>query len=129
MATVLRQPIVNQLNSWKLLPEPEKLTELYFTKPNSLPTTYVPNQKQSINFTVHNLEYQTMTYKYAIVEESQDGKQVKTLDLNSFTIDQNQYQSVSFTGPLANLGSKAKVVIELPTVNESIDYLLTRSNP
>jgi hypothetical protein len=122
-----RPAITNQLNKWKLLPQPEKLTELYFTQPNSLPSTYMPGESQKVNFTVHNIEYQTMTYSYKIVEENQDGSQQQVLASNSFTLDQNQYQSVSFTGPLADMGPEAKVVVELPTVNESIDYLLTRS--
>lgn len=126
-ATTWRPAIINQLNSWKLLPEPEKLTELYFTQPNKLPSVYSPGQSQTVNFTVHNIEYQTMTYRYAIVEESQDGTNKQTLTSNSFTIDQNQYKHITYTGPLADVGPNAKVVIELPTVNESIDCLLVRS--
>jgi len=122
-----RPALTNQLNKWKLLPEPEKLTELYFTQPNDLPSTYVPGEAQKVNFTVHNIEYQTMTYHYKIIEESQDGAQQQLLTSSSFKLGQNQYQSVSFTGPLVDMGVNTKVVVELPTVNESIDYLLIRS--
>lgn len=122
-----RPAITNQLNKWKLLPEPEKLTELYFTQPNSLPNTYIPGQAQKVNFTVHNVEYQTMTYQYKIVEESQSGSQQQTLISGSFKLSENQYKSTSFTSPLTDMGPQAKVVVEIPTVNESIDYLLTRS--
>jgi uncharacterized membrane protein len=119
--------IKNQLNDWKLLPQPERLTELYFTTPNSLASTYVPGQVQKVNFTVHNLEYQTETYRYQIIEENQDGSKTQTLTSSTFTLSQNQYQSVSFTGPLVDMGANARIVINLPTVHESIDYLLTRS--
>lgn len=126
--TTWRPAISRQLNAWKLLPEPEKLTELYFTKPNNLPTTYVAGSSQQVNFTVHNLEYQTMTYKYAIVEQNQNDTQHQTLAANSFTLEQGQYQSVSFTGSLVDMGKNARVVVELPTTDESVDYLITRSN-
>jgi len=127
-ATVWRPAITNQLNSWKLLPEPEKLTELYFVHPNSLPATYTPGKSQMISFTLHNLEYQTMTYRYQIIEESQDGSNATILDTNAFTINQGQYRTVSYPATLVDAGQDAKIVVSIPTVNESIDYALTRSN-
>jgi uncharacterized membrane protein len=127
LISLFHQQIYSQLNAWKLLPRPEKLTELYFTHPNDLPSTYAPGQSQAISFTVHNIEYQTMTYRYKIVETSQDGSRTKTIKTGNFTLQQNQYKSITKTVPLANLGARVKLTTALPTVHESIDYWLNRT--
>lgn len=120
--------IKDQLNSWKLLPQPERLTELYFTSPNNLPSTYTPGQQQNVQFTAHNLEYRTTTYTYKIVEISQDGTQSQQLASGQFTLRQNQYEKPSVSITPANLGTQTKIVIDLQAVNESIDYWVNRSN-
>ncbi len=114
------------MRSWKLLPEPEKLTELYFTNPNSLPTKYTPGQPQTVGFTVHNLEYATTDYKYKIIETSQDGSQSQTLASGSFGLLQNGYKKEAVNISTVDLGSHVKLEVDLENVNESIDYLLQR---
>jgi len=120
-------PIDRQLHAWKLLPEPEKLTELYFTNPNSLPQHYIPGQNQTVSFTTHNLEYQTTTYRYKITESSQDGKQSQTLATGAFTLSQNAYHKTAVSIPTNDIGQNVKVGVELVNVHESIDYLMERS--
>ena len=115
------------MRSWKLLPEPERLTELYFTHPNSLPASYVPGQQQTVRFTVHNLEYATTDYHYVIVETNQDGSQSQTLASSSFTLPQNGYKKAAVNISTVDLGSHVKLEVDLKNVNESIDYLLERS--
>ena len=122
LGLVFHQPIKNQLNSWKLLPEPERLTELYFTKPNNLPSTYTPGQSQTVSFTVHNLEYRTTAYPYQISEQNQADTQSQTLAQGQFTLKQNAYEHAVSTIVLPDLGSRVKVVINLPNLAESIDY-------
>lgn len=121
------QQIKNQLNAWKLLPEPERLTELYFTHPNSLPAKYVPDQTQTVSFVVHNLEYRTTTYHYQIIESSQTTSQTKQLAASSFTLRQNQYKTITRNLPVADAGPHVKVSVNLTNVNEHIDYLINRS--
>ena len=122
----MHAPIDRQLRRWQLLPEPERLTELYFTQPNSLPTHYTSGQTQTVNFTVHNLEYQTTDYHYQIVEQTADGSQSQTLASGRFSLPQNasKHQSVIIT--TADIGQNVKVEVRLVNVNESIDYLLDR---
>jgi uncharacterized membrane protein len=121
------QHIKNQLNAWKLLPEPERLTELYFTHPNNLPSTYTPGQDQTVSFTAHNIEYRTVTYSYKINESSQNAAHTKLLSSGSFTLQQNQYKTIALPVVPANLGARIKVTAALPTVNESVDYWVNRS--
>lgn len=120
------QAIKNQLNDWKLLPRPERLTELYFTHPNNLPAKYTPGQTQKVSFTVHNLEYQKTTYHYAIVEASQNGSDQQQLDSGSFTLSQNQYARPMLDIALKDDGSAATISVLLRGQNESITYHVVR---
>lgn len=114
--------IVRQLNDWKLLPEPQHLTELYFTKPNNLPTTYTVNSPQVVSFTVHNLEYKTTDYHYKIVEYSNDGSESKELENGSFVLRQNATTQPNVSVLPANFGTRVEITVELANVNESVDY-------
>lgn len=126
LVTGYRHQIDNQLRSWKVLPEPEKLTELYFTDPNSLPTKYVPGQTQDVKFTVHNIEYQTETYHYIIYESNESGSQTQQLVSSAFVLGQNQYKNEAVSIPTADLGSRVKVEVYLSNVNESVDYWMNK---
>lgn len=119
--------IKQQLYIWKLLPEPEHVTELYFTHPNNLPISYVPGQSQVVNFTVHNLEYNTSTYTFKIYEVSSTSSQNKLLASGIFLLHQNQSKLSSINIVPVNLGSRVKGV-SLNNVNEAIDYWVDRIN-
>jgi uncharacterized membrane protein len=116
--------IDRQLHDWKVLPEPERLTELYFTHPNTLPTTYTTGQTLPVNFTVHNLEYRTETYHYQIIETTNAGSQTKILYSGSFTLKQNSYHNTNVNISTLDRGNHAKLEVLLLNVHESIDYLL-----
>ena len=126
LGLIFHGPLDRQLHRWKLLPEPEKLTELYFTHPNSLPSTYAPGQVLAVNFTTHNLEYQTVDYQYKITEVNQANNQSQTLATGNFSLKQNEYQRQSVNITTTDMGPHAKVEVELVNVHESIDYLLRR---
>lgn len=120
--------IKDQLNSWKLLPEPQKLTELYFNSPNKLPDIYVPGQSETLGFTVHNLEYKNVNYSYQVVERSLNSNKSINLVKGTFDLEQNDYKSVNLSLVPVNVGSKAEITVKLTNVNESIDYLLDRGD-
>jgi uncharacterized membrane protein len=123
---VFHSAIDRQMHSWKLLPEPERLTELYFTNPNSLPTKYTPGQTQLVNFTVHNLEYRTTNYQYKITETSQDRKQSQSLAAGSFSLPQNGYQKAAVSIATVDFGPRTKVEVRLVNVGESISYWMQK---
>jgi uncharacterized membrane protein len=123
---LLAPSIKRQLNDWKLLPQPERLTELYFTHPNSLPSNYTASQAQAVDFTVHNLEYRTETYSYTIVEATEPGQTGVTLARGNFTLKQGDYKKVTERIILQPLASRVNVDVNLTNVNESVDYWLTR---
>lgn len=121
---VFRQQIHNQLESWKLLPQPEPLTELYFTHPNSLPSTYTPNQIQRVTFTVHDLEYKTITYSYSVNEISSSPKSDQLLNSGYFKLKQNQIGNIVAPVLLYNDGKRVqvKITIVMNGMGETIDY-------
>jgi hypothetical protein len=121
----LAPTIHRQLDDWKLLPRPEKLTELYFTDHTKLPSSYAPGQQQPVNFTVHNLEYATTNYKYTIIQTSEDGSKSQTLSTGSFTIAESQYKNTSLPVTLADLGPRSKITVTLST-QEAISYWVNK---
>ncbi|HUA13293.1 MAG TPA: DUF1616 domain-containing protein [Candidatus Sulfotelmatobacter sp.] len=127
LALVFHSAIDKQMRKWKLLPEPEKLTELYFTHPNNLPSTYTPGEQQTVKFTTHNLEYATTRYNYVITETNVATNQSQALASGSFLLRQNTYQSESVNISTVDLGQQVKIAVNLTNVKESIDYLLARS--
>jgi hypothetical protein len=116
--------IAAQLHRWKLLPEPEQLTELYFTDHTKLPAVYLPGIPQTLAFTVHNLENQTTTYRY-IVEELAPDAQPVLLGSGSFTVHSNQSHNESIAVTPADVG-RAQVRITLQPGNEKINYWMDR---
>jgi hypothetical protein len=126
LGIIFHLPIDRQLHSWKLLPEPERFTELYFTEPNSLPIKYLPDQIQNVRFTVHNLEGKDISYKYRIFEISQANGSDQILANGGFTLPQNAYKHESVNISTVDLGPNVKVKVDLMNVKESISYSLER---
>ncbi|HUC89998.1 MAG TPA: DUF1616 domain-containing protein [Patescibacteria group bacterium] len=108
-----RQAVYDQLYSWKLIPRPERLTELFFTEHTKLPTKYAPAQQQTVKFTTHNLEYRKTTYKYVISQESQDGKAKQQLTAGGFTLEHDKAKTTEVPIQLTDLGSRSRIVISL----------------
>lgn len=111
-AAVEHQAVYNQLYSWKLIPRPERLTELYFTDPQALPTTYVPGQEQTVAFTVHNIEYRPTTYTYTVQQVS-NGTTGQPLATGVFRLIQNQTKQITVPVMLASSSAQSKVQITL----------------
>lgn len=107
-----RTALAKEAHNWHILPQPERLTELYFTEPNQLPNG--SSSEQMIAFTVRNLEYQTTTYTYTILAESEDEDEVEhVLGEGAFTLNQNQSGTTSKTVRLPSLSGRAKVRVVL----------------
>ena len=114
--------IKNQLNDWKLLPQPEKLTELYFNNSSHLPSTYSPETPQGFSFTIHNLQYQDEVYSYVVTEQNNDSTQSQTLTQGTIHLSQNQTRLTPISITPTDLGPRAKITVQLLGFNQSIDY-------
>lgn len=104
--------IVGQLNAWRLLPRPERFTELYFTNPSRLPTRYSPDQAQTLSFTVHNLENQSTQYHYAITAQTLDGKQ-QVLGDGTLNLKPDGSEEVVWSVAVPPLDSRVQVRVSL----------------
>lgn len=102
--------ITRQLNAWKLLPQPERLTELYYENHTKLPVKYLPDTPQNFSFTVHNLEYETTIYTYLITQESEDGQQRRQLTDGSFALHHDTFRTTAVTIAPVDLGPRVKII-------------------
>lgn len=117
-----KNQIIAKMNALKLLPQPEKFTELYFEDHLTLPTT-ITTKPQSFSFTIHNVEYQTMIYPYDVYAQIDDTKQ--EIDQKTVTIPANEYKTISESFTIAtSAATKAEIVISLPKKQQQIDFFI-----
>lgn len=113
-----------RLADWKLLPQPEAYTELYFNNSQELPS--VPTtQSISFSFHLHNVEGATVTYPYDVVAYGANG--VATVVKNgSVTLGNGIYTDVpvTFVLPKADQTGRTEVLVILPIQNQTIDFWL-----
>lgn len=115
------QPYIHKvLASNHLLPEPETLTELYFENHLKLPA-YLNNTKPyTFSFTIHNLEYKTMTYHYQVTAEASDSATV--WDDGTVTIPHDVKQTITESVADKLPAQRTKVVINLVDQNQPIHF-------
>jgi uncharacterized membrane protein len=106
-----RRVLASQLNSWKLLPQPERFTELYFTAP-SLPTHFKRGRSEVVAFTIHNLEHQTIQYHYLLTVQTEDGKK-QFLGDGTIAVAYDHAQNVRRTITVPLSARRVKVQVSL----------------
>jgi hypothetical protein len=81
------QPILaKQLDDWRLLPRPERVTEFYFSDYRHTPVPGNTGKTRTIEFTVHNLEHQATDYHYTLLAISADGRVEQSVGSGGFTL-------------------------------------------
>ncbi len=100
--------------------QPEKLTELYFTKPQSIPATYQPGQVIPASFSVHNLETTDMDYQYVV---SINGE---VSSLHSVHVKNGAVEAVQESVKLPDNANRVEVEVKLLTKNQSIHFWLEK---
>lgn len=120
--------IYSQLNAWKLIPTPEKFTELYFQSSSNLPQVTVAGQPMSFAFTIHNVEGMKTLYPYVVYFEYPDGSQF-VITSGTVTLANDALTTISVTDTFLASNLTGKVVVDLPSLdNQSIDFLLPSIN-
>jgi uncharacterized membrane protein len=105
--------IAQQMDRWRLLPRPERFTELYFTDLRSLPTSVKAGTVQHILFTVHNSEYRKTTYHYKLtVNLANNGAKIQVGD-GLFTLAANEARTLHQTVTVPLLNSRALISVVL----------------
>jgi hypothetical protein len=133
--TRFNDAVYNQLNDWKLIPTPERFTELYFQNSANLPRATVAGQPISFAFTIHNVEGITTTYPYVVYFEYPDASQVVfTSGTVTLASDASTTIPVTHAFLASNLTGKVVVDLSVPAASASssdqqIDFLLPDTNP
>jgi hypothetical protein len=120
----MRQPIAKQFHAWKLLPQEEQFSELYFDDSPYLPKTYGPGLPQSFTFEVHSLENIPTTYRYEVFAESSAGVDY-AVDNGVFAINPGQRHAQRITANMPDLGSRVRIVVRLSST-QSVHYWVTK---
>lgn len=100
--------------------KPETFTELYFENHTSLPKDTNLYDEKKFKFTVHNLEYKTMTYPYEVYIDFEGNKQI--IDEGSITLKQGEYKTIDENYMLTYPTARVKIVVNLINKNQQIDF-------
>lgn len=101
--------------------DPERLTELYITYPNSLSKDISVNK--SFSFTIHNFEYRTVVYEYQVLI-TDSSNNVKQINGGKVTLEQNQLTIINNSLPNENVLTNSTVFIRLLNKNQQIHFKL-----
>jgi len=116
--------VADQLHSWKILSEPERLTEVYFADHDKLPRTYVPGQPLSFAFITHNLEDRTTAYHYTVEQRTADGEPIK-LGSGAFTLQNNVSHKETLSITPTDIG-RSYVRVTVQPGSEVINFWMDR---
>ena len=127
-----RAAVYAEMNTLKLVPEPERFTELYFTNPAAIPTSTIAGQPMSFAFTIQNLQGVTTTYPYTAYFKNPAGQTIP-LARGIVSLADNASTSIPvlYTFPTSTTDGSitGEVVVALPTLNnQRIDFLLPYNN-
>jgi hypothetical protein len=118
-------PAVKEAVTLATTVQPETFTELYFENHTSLPSMIALNHENKFKFTVHNLEYKTMTYPYEVYVKCSDigcNGEKQIIDEGKITLKQNEYKTIPESFTLTLPAGKMEVVANLINKNQAIDF-------
>ncbi len=115
-----RATIHNELVTLYLIPQPERLTELYFNNNAKLPSSVTNNKIISFAFVIHNLETADYQYVYDVSIKVNGTKRI--VDSGNIVVKNDQYYVKQEKFKLTNLDRNQEVVVELLNKQQSIDF-------
>jgi len=119
-----RGTIYATMQNLKLIPQPERFTELYFDNYLSLPKNTVAGKPIAFIFTIHNLEGVTTTYPYAVYLDEATGTRI-IFESGLITLADGESRNITVSFPALTSNLTGKVTVNLTTLNQPIDFLLT----
>lgn len=124
-----QESIVRQLDTWKLLPKPQKITELYFKDAHNLPTTYSPHQLHKMQFVIHNVAEVPQSFTYVITARNENDTTTIELARGAQHSEPNQTQPIEVDITPLDMGARANLTIALISAEgtqQTINYWVTR---
>lgn len=122
-AYIERENIYSELNNLKLIPQPEKFTELYFENHASLPRQIVKNETISFSFTIHNLEGIDMKYPYVVYFKNNYG--TTTVEDNIIFIKNNEYKTITESYTFKSASAQETLYVELTDQRQQLHFALS----
>jgi len=108
-----RSAVAKQLDDWRVLPRPERLTELYFANQTQLPTHAAAGTPQVVSFVIHNLEHQTTRYQYTAATVGASSEHKTKLTSATVTLNSGQSRTITLTLLLPVTSERTAVEIDL----------------
>ncbi len=99
-------------DTWQVTPQPQRLSELYFTHHQQLPDVVAPQTPQRVVFTIHNLEHQTTVYHYTLIVLTNNSIE-EQLGHGTITLTHDQSQTIEHTLVIPPLGDRVAVKVKL----------------
>jgi hypothetical protein len=124
---VNHRTVVQQLHDWKVLPETDAFTELYFMNGIVPAVTYTPGISHTAAFDVHNASNRQATYTYTITQRDEAGTHTNTLTTGMLTLAPNQQRTLLPRITPADMGTRSLITITLTTNGQHISYWLERT--
>lgn len=120
-----RAALWTQLDEWKLLPRPERFTELYLENHADLPRSVNAGQTVPFSFTVHNLEGGTMKYSYEVYALASSDDVRQPISHGDFSIDHTKAKTIANTFIFPENQKKMTIFIALPALKQEIHFILS----
>ncbi|CAN5239721.1 hypothetical protein BH09PAT2_BH09PAT2_01370 [soil metagenome] len=117
--------IIALMNKYKLLPQPERLTELYLEDHTHLPTTYKRGPNNRFKFTIHNLEHEQFTYDYVVSAVSTESARI--IDKGTFTLEHDGYKTIQERISTPEAVQRTKINISLENKDQSIHFWVDKA--
>lgn len=111
--------ITAQLKEWKVVPLPEPLTELYFEDHLTLPSRVVSGDPISFRFTIHNVEYRTVSYFYTIDLEGETTREVKR---GTSLLEHDKSATIPIDLEDVPITTRSAIVVNLPEQDQRIHF-------
>ncbi|MFW5703295.1 MAG: hypothetical protein ACOCXQ_00480 [Patescibacteria group bacterium] len=115
-----QQQILSLMNQYKLLPQPERFTELYLNEHLNLPTIVAEDQIASASFTIHNKEHRKVTYPFVVKQQVDDFHEI--IGSGEAELRQDEQITIPFKFALASPEAKTKIEIALLNTNQTVHF-------
>ena len=112
---------ISDIYNRNFLPQSEKVTELYFTSPDSLPRAVTPKIPTQFTFHVTNQEDGPITYSYLVTIQT-PGTSAQTITSGSFTLADGNATEVPVKFSISQPGARSLVTVLLIGRPETIHF-------
>jgi uncharacterized membrane protein len=112
---------VSDLYNHLFLPQPERVTELYFSHPASLPSTVTVGIPVTFDFRIVNHEAQTVTYSYIVTIDT-PGSSTRALVTGQFTSSDGQVEEIPVKTAITRPSVRNLITVQLLGRVEKIHF-------